>query len=40
VSSRLALDTLALNHRIEVVPGVLAEECRALLVDFFRSRRD
>jgi len=40
VSSRLALDTLALNHRIEVVPGVLAEECRALLVEFFRSRRD
>jgi len=40
VSSLLALDTLALNHRIEVVPGVLAEECRALLVDFFGSRRD
>jgi tRNA(adenine34) deaminase len=40
VSSRLALDALGLNHRIEVVPGVLAEECRALLVDFFRSRRD
>jgi tRNA(adenine34) deaminase len=40
VSSLLALDTLTLNHRIEVVPGVLAEECRALLVDFFRSRRD
>jgi tRNA(adenine34) deaminase len=40
VSSVLALDTLTLNHRIEVVPGVLAEECRALLVDFFRSRRD
>jgi tRNA(adenine34) deaminase len=40
VTSRLALDALALNHRIEVVPGVLAEECRALLVEFFRSRRD
>jgi tRNA(adenine34) deaminase len=40
VSSLLALDTLTLNHRIEVVPGVLAEECRGLLVDFFRSRRD
>ena len=29
-----------LNHRIEVVPGVLAEECRKVLQDFFRVRRD
>jgi len=29
----------ALNHRMEVVPGVLAEECGQLLQDFFRSRR-
>ena len=29
-----------LNHRIEVVPGVLAEECRRLLQGFFRMRRD
>jgi tRNA(adenine34) deaminase len=28
-----------LNHRIEVVSGVLAEECGALLSSFFRSRR-
>ncbi len=28
-----------LNHRIEVVPGVLAEEAAALLKDFFRKRR-
>jgi tRNA(adenine34) deaminase len=36
------LDILAeprLNHRPEVIPGVLAEECAALLVDFFRARR-
>lgn len=28
-----------LNHRVEVTSGVLAEECRALMQDFFRSRR-
>lgn len=33
-------EDLRLNHRIEVVPGVLAEECRNLLQDFFRMRRD
>jgi len=36
------LDVLAeprLNHRPEVIPGVLAAECAALLVDFFRARR-
>jgi tRNA(adenine34) deaminase len=36
------LDVLAeprLNHRPEVVGGVLAEECAALLVDFFAARR-
>lgn len=27
------------NHRIDVVEGVLAEECASLLQDFFRSRR-
>ena len=29
----------ALNHRLEVVPGVLAEECGSLLRDFFVARR-
>ena len=28
-----------LNHQIEITRGVLAEECSALLKDFFRSRR-
>ena len=28
-----------LNHRIEVTAGVLADECRALMQDFFKSRR-
>jgi tRNA(adenine34) deaminase len=30
----------ALNHRVEVVSGVLAEECSALLTNFFRARRE
>jgi tRNA(adenine34) deaminase len=28
-----------LNHRIEVESGVLEDECRRLILDFFRSRR-
>jgi tRNA(adenine34) deaminase len=28
-----------LNHRVELVPGVLAEECGELLRAFFRARR-
>lgn len=28
-----------LNHRPEVIPGVLAEECGQLLSDFFKARR-
>ena len=31
--------TEVLNHRIEVEPGVLAGECRALMQDFFRAKR-
>ena len=30
---------LAANHRFEAVSGVLADECRALVVGFFRARR-
>src|SRR5437868_13121956 len=29
----------SLNHRVEVVAGVLGEECTAILQDFFRQRR-
>jgi tRNA(adenine34) deaminase len=32
-------DNESLNHRIEIVSGVLADECRALMQEFFRSRR-
>ena len=28
-----------LNHRVEVTSGLLAEECGAMLTDFFRIRR-
>jgi tRNA(adenine34) deaminase len=29
-----------LNHRIEVVSGIMEEECRSLIQDFFRGRRE
>lgn len=29
----------SLNHRVEVAAGVRAEECAAIMRDFFRSRR-
>lgn len=29
----------ALNHRLETEPGVLAEECSAMLREFFVARR-
>ena len=32
-------DTSSLNHQIEISSGVLAEDCRKLLQDFFRARR-
>ena len=32
-------DASSLNHRMELTPGVLADECRALMQEFFRSRR-
>jgi tRNA(adenine34) deaminase len=33
------LDNPALNHRVRVSAGVLADECAARLQDFFRARR-
>ena len=32
-------DSELLNHRVEVVEGVLAAECTELLQDFFRAKR-
>lgn len=37
--SLLDPNALPLNHRFEVVEGVLADDCRHLLQDFFRERR-
>jgi tRNA(adenine34) deaminase len=37
--SLLDAAALRLNHRVEIVGGVLEAECRQLLVDFFKSRR-
>lgn len=40
VDSRFRIcDTDFLNHRIEVVEGVLETECRQLMQEFFRERR-
>jgi len=40
VESRFRIcDTDFLNHRIEITAGVLEEECRAIMQDFFRERR-
>ncbi|MFC1453390.1 tRNA adenosine(34) deaminase TadA [Verrucomicrobiota bacterium] len=39
VSAFGILDHPRLNHRCEVVSGVLEEECRSLLQSFFRARR-
>lgn len=33
------VDNPALNHRVEVTAGVRADECAAIMRDFFRSRR-
>ena len=30
----------ALNHRIEVLGGVLEDECRAMIQGFFEERRE
>ena len=39
VSSCRAHELPSLNHRIEVVAGVLEEDCRAVIQEFFRTRR-
>jgi tRNA(adenine34) deaminase len=40
VASRFRVcDTDFLNHRIEVTAGVLEEECREIMREFFRARR-
>lgn len=39
VRSLLDPNALPLNHRFEAVEGVLADECRQVLQEFFRDRR-
>jgi tRNA(adenine34) deaminase len=39
VSSQQALEHPALNHRVEVIEGILADESRELLQRFFQARR-
>jgi tRNA(adenine34) deaminase len=39
LASVLDFESLRLNHRFQVVAGVLEDECRQILVDFFKSRR-
>lgn len=40
VESRFRIcDTDFLNHRIEIIAGVLEDECRALMQEFFKNRR-
>jgi tRNA(adenine34) deaminase len=33
-------DSEFLNHKIEIVAGILADDCRKLMQDFFRQRRE
>ena len=40
VRSLIDVDTLGLNHRFQVVTGILEEECRQIVVDFFKFRRE
>jgi tRNA(adenine34) deaminase len=39
VSSCQAHENPALNHRMQAVGGVLTDECRALIQEFFQQRR-
>lgn len=39
VSLYRLLEDPRLNHRCEIVPGVLAEECGAVLTEFFQAKR-
>jgi len=39
VSTMRAHEAPGLNHRLEVVSGIFADDCRGLIQDFFRARR-
>jgi len=40
VSSTFRVEDVPTNHRFRIVPGILEQDCRKLLVDFFQYRRD
>lgn len=40
IASVLRVEDLALNHRFDVVDGVLEADCRQLIQDFFKARRE
>lgn len=39
VSSCRALELPSLNHRVETLGGVLEDDCRAVIQEFFKTRR-
>ena len=39
VSTVRAHEAPGLNHRLEVIGGVMEEECRAIMQEFFRAKR-
>jgi tRNA(adenine34) deaminase len=39
VSTVSGVDMPGLNHRFTVIPGVLEDECRAIMQQFFKERR-
>ncbi len=40
IRSALRIEALRLNHRFTVVEGVLEADCRELIQDFFKNRRE
>ena len=40
IRSLLRVEDLALNHRFDVVEGILEADCRQLIQDFFKARRE
>jgi tRNA(adenine34) deaminase len=40
ITSLVDFSAVRVNHRLKIVPAILEDECRALLVEFFKSRRD
>jgi len=40
IRSVLRVEDLVLNHRFDVVEGVLEADCRQLIQDFFKARRE